>query len=275
MPVFQSRNRPRFSRHQIANFPSTSSNHHRFNHDCHQRPYQKVLRGKCLRQRRGHAPVPDLPQARLCQVVLLLARLLQAFLGTSCSQMSPSAPAAVARCVLSRLGSLRLTFCPSPPDTALQSDHKQVHKSSARKKPSFLQSIQDAFGSPTPLPLHAESGAHDPFPGFPYTGPLRPYYPLSARRKLPESIVRPDYSEDGIPRSEYAAGSSLRKISILNKEEIEGMRKVCRLAREVLDIGGAAVRPGITTDEIDEIIHKACIERDVSPFRWRLFSSQS
>ena len=117
--------------------------------------------------------------------------------------------------------------------------------------------------------MHAESGAHDPFPGFPYTGPLRPYYPLSARRKLPESIARPDYSEDGIPRSEYAAG---RKINILNKEEIEGMRKVCRLTREVLDIAGAAVRPGITTDEIDEIVHKACIERDVSPYRWRLFS---
>lgn len=41
------------------------------------------------------------------------------------------------------------------------------------------------------------------------------------------------------------------------------MRKVCRLAREVLDIAAAAIRPGITTDEIDEIVHKACIERNV------------
>lgn len=82
-------------------------------------------------------------------------------------------------------------------------------------------------------------------------------------RKLPPSITRPDYSEDGIPRSEYKFGSSARTISILNKEEIEGMRKVCRLAREVLDIAAAAVKPGVTTDEIDEIVHKACIERDV------------
>jgi methionyl aminopeptidase len=43
----------------------------------------------------------------------------------------------------------------------------------------------------------------------------------------------------------------------------DGMRKVCRLAREVLDIAAAALRPGITTDEIDEIVHKACIERNV------------
>ena len=48
------------------------------------------------------------------------------------------------------------------------------------------------------------------------------------------------------------------------------MRKVCRLAREVLDIAAAAIKPGITTDSIDEIVHKACLERDVLssvPFR--------
>ncbi|KAG0183567.1 Methionine aminopeptidase 1 [Apophysomyces sp. BC1034] len=43
------------------------------------------------------------------------------------------------------------------------------------------------------------------------------------------------------------------------------MRKVCKLAREVLDIGAAAIRPGITTDEIDRIIHEATIERNAYP----------
>jgi methionyl aminopeptidase len=41
------------------------------------------------------------------------------------------------------------------------------------------------------------------------------------------------------------------------------MRKVCRLAREVLDIAGRAVKPGVTTDHIDEVVHKAAIERNV------------
>jgi methionyl aminopeptidase len=50
----------------------------------------------------------------------------------------------------------------------------------------------------------------------------------------------------------------------LNKEQQEGIRKVCRLAREVLDIAAAAAVPGVTTDYIDEIVHKACLERDVS-----------
>ena len=39
---------------------------------------------------------------------------------------------------------------------------------------------------------------------------------------------------------------------MLNAEEIEKMRKICRISREVLDIGAAAVRVGITTDEIGE-----------------------
>lgn len=54
------------------------------------------------------------------------------------------------------------------------------------------------------------------------------------------------------------------KIAILNKEEQERMRKVCRLGREVLDIAGRAAKPGVTTDQIDEIVHKACMEREVS-----------
>lgn len=49
------------------------------------------------------------------------------------------------------------------------------------------------------------------------------------------------------------------------------MRKVCKLAREVLDIAAAAAVPGVTTDYIDEIVHKACIERNVRlpASRWK------
>jgi methionyl aminopeptidase len=53
------------------------------------------------------------------------------------------------------------------------------------------------------------------------------------------------------------------KIEILDAKQQDGMRKVCRLAREVLDIAARAVRPGVTTDYIDEIVHRACIERQV------------
>lgn len=110
-----------------------------------------------------------------------------------------------------------------------------------------------------------------PWGTFNYTGTLRPLYPLSATREVPAHIPRPDYAEDGIPKSEARkAGQPPR---ILSPEEQEKMRKVCQLAREVLDLAAAAIRPGITTDEIDEIVHKATIERNAypSPLNYRNF----
>lgn len=50
---------------------------------------------------------------------------------------------------------------------------------------------------------------------------------------------------------------------MLDKKGQEAMRKVCRLTREVLDTAAREVRPGVTTDYIDEVVHKACLERDV------------
>ncbi|KAJ5894629.1 Methionine aminopeptidase 1 [Penicillium taxi] len=95
-------------------------------------------------------------------------------------------------------------------------------------------------------------------------GSLRPVYPLSPYRLIPKSIPYPDYAHDGIPRSEQKLFGQHR-IKILNKAEQEGMRVVCRLAREVLDIAGAAVKPGVTTDYIDQLVHQACVERDSYP----------
>ncbi|KAJ7702984.1 peptidase M24, structural domain-containing protein [Mycena rosella] len=114
-------------------------------------------------------------------------------------------------------------------------------------------------------------GTYNPFPSYDFTGPMRPAYPLSAKRQVPEHIQLPEYVADGIPRSEIrAAGRSPR---ILNAEEIEKMKTVCRISREILDIAAASVRPGITTDEIDEIVHSATIERNAypSPLNYREF----
>ncbi|KAF9166217.1 Methionine aminopeptidase 1 [Actinomortierella ambigua] len=110
----------------------------------------------------------------------------------------------------------------------------------------------------------AEEGGSDPWPGFKYTGPLRPHYPLSERRAVPAEIGRPDYAETGIPVSEQNIRSS-SVIEVLKPDEIEKMRTVCRLAREVTDLGIAAVKVGVTTDEIDRVIHEATIARGAYP----------
>ena len=106
---------------------------------------------------------------------------------------------------------------------------------------------------------------HDPFPPQIYTGELRALYPLAPKRPVKENIVRPDYADDGIPRSEQQLGRSTVITSLTSKDDIEKIRNVCRLAREVLDIGAAALKPGITTEYIDEIVHQACMDRDAYP----------
>ena len=108
-----------------------------------------------------------------------------------------------------------------------------------------------------------ETGHYNPFPVYPFTGSLRPVYPLSPRSEVPTSIPHPDYAKDGMPRSEQKFVGR-NNITLLNKKEQDGMRKVCRYAREVLDIAAREVKPGVTTDHIDKVVHKACMERNVS-----------
>ncbi|KAI7833769.1 methionine aminopeptidase 1 [Kickxella alabastrina] len=102
---------------------------------------------------------------------------------------------------------------------------------------------------------------YDPFPSYAYTGPLRPVYPLSPRREVPADIQRPDYATDpnGASRQEQAYGNA--QIG----DDLVKMREVCRLGREVLDIAARAVKVGVTTDEIDRIVHEATIERKAYP----------
>ncbi|CAL8271015.1 unnamed protein product [Merluccius merluccius] len=106
----------------------------------------------------------------------------------------------------------------------------------------------------------------DPWPGYRYTGKLHPHYPLTPLRLVPSDIQRPDYADHsrGMSESEQTLkGTS--QIKILSPEEIEGMRVVCKLAREVLDIAALMVKPGVTTEEIDYTVHLACTARKCYP----------
>ncbi|XP_075542419.1 methionine aminopeptidase 1 isoform X2 [Dermacentor variabilis] len=111
----------------------------------------------------------------------------------------------------------------------------------------------------------AASAMYNPWPSFSFTGKLRPF-PLSQKREVPEHIMRPDYADhpDGIPLSEQAAKHS-SAIKVLDEEEIEGVRLASKLAREVLDVALGAAEVGVTTDELDRLVHEASIERDCYP----------
>ncbi|CAF9916453.1 MAG: Methionine aminopeptidase 1 [Gomphillus americanus] len=112
--------------------------------------------------------------------------------------------------------------------------------------------------------LDLANGTYNPFPTFPYSGTLRPVYPLSPKREVPDSIPKPDYAVDGIPRSERKL-IGRHAISILTKEEQEKMRTVCIYGREILDIAAAAIKPGVTTDYLDQIVHEETIKRNAYP----------
>ena len=47
---------------------------------------------------------------------------------------------------------------------------------------------------------------------------------------------------------------------IRSQREIEGLRAACRLGRTILDACVRAVRPGVTTDEIDAVAHEARLD---------------
>lgn len=101
-----------------------------------------------------------------------------------------------------------------------------------------------------------------PIPRFRYTGKLRPGT-LTPRREVRKGIKLPDYARDGRPRGKVP--KLPWDIEIKTPEQIEKMRVAGRLAREVLDIAGRAVEPGILTDEIDELVHKETLKRNAYP----------
>ncbi|KAK4636179.1 Methionine aminopeptidase 1 [Fulvia fulva] len=135
-----------------------------------------------------------------------------------------------------------------------------THKAQHKAQNSMLSKVIP----PKVVSLPDADGHFNPFPSYPFTGTLRPVYPLSPRRTVPDRIRHPDYAHNGIPKSEQVFVGR-NKIKVLTKQEQEGMRKVCRLAREVLDIAARAAKPGVTTDQIDKIVHDACMERDSYP----------
>ena len=89
---------------------------------------------------------------------------------------------------------------------------------------------------------------------------------LSPRRVVPPEIDHPDYAlhPKGYSESE-TIDKPKRSIRVYSQKDIEGIRKACILGREVLDIAGAAVRAGVTTDFLDQIVHEETIKRNAYP----------
>lgn len=81
---------------------------------------------------------------------------------------------------------------------------------------------------------------------------------ISPRRPVPAHIDRPEYM--------YHSGPEVISASdIKTPETIEKIRKAGQIAAQALQAVREAIRPGVTTDELDRIGHDFIISRDAYP----------
>ena len=81
---------------------------------------------------------------------------------------------------------------------------------------------------------------------------------LSPRRSVPSSITRPEYVDRPAPAR--FEGSDVQSL-----DTIEAMRVAGRIAADALAEVGKAIKPGVTTDELDRIGHEYLIEHGAYP----------
>jgi methionyl aminopeptidase len=81
---------------------------------------------------------------------------------------------------------------------------------------------------------------------------------VSPWRTVPDDIARPPYAETGEPLP-------WDEPLVKSPEVIERMRRAGRMAAEVLATVGAAVAPGVRTDELDELAHTLIVSRGAYP----------
>ena len=92
---------------------------------------------------------------------------------------------------------------------------------------------------------------------MPVRTPLRPGRQTPIR-PVPSTIRRPDYV--GKPGPRPCADPLIQP-----PEVIEAMREAGRIAAQALAEGGRAVRPGVTTDEVDRVVHEFLVGHGAYP----------
>lgn len=142
---------------------------------------------------------------------------------------------------------------PSTPTTPTLAANDPCHCGSGRK---YKRCHRIADLDPSRAAADQARREHEAAQALLYVRPGK----LSPRRSVPEHIVRPPYALDPKGRPGVRESAAPK-----DAETIEKMRRAGKAAAEVLQVVGAAVRPGITTDELDAIAHEECIKRGGYP----------
>jgi len=171
----------------------------------------------------------------------------------TCSSPGCTNPATLACPTCLKLGLPPSRFCNQDCFKSSWSVHKDVHKS-AKQAVSATNVVSD----PSILPRE--------FAGYEFTGSLRPYQ-VTPQVTVDGSIRKPDYAThmSGVSVSEQNDKRTNGSVRVYSPDEVQKIRESCRIGREILDEAAAAIRPGITCDEIDRIVHQATISRNAYP----------
>jgi methionyl aminopeptidase len=92
---------------------------------------------------------------------------------------------------------------------------------------------------------------------MPVRAPLKPGA-QSPRRQVPPSIERPEYVDKPAPQRNTDP-------DVQPPEIIEAMRHACTIAAQALAEAGKHVRPGVTTDHIDAVVHDFLLDHGAYP----------
>jgi methionyl aminopeptidase len=108
--------------------------------------------------------------------------------------------------------------------------------------------------------VHLSSAPNQKFRGkaIGNSHPIRPHE-ITKRQEVPSEIKKPSYAANGkIPKVEP-------RLALHNSESIGKIKKSCHLAAEILDLACCMAKEGVTTNEIDEIVHEAIVNRGGYP----------
>jgi methionyl aminopeptidase len=81
----------------------------------------------------------------------------------------------------------------------------------------------------------------------------------------PRAHLRPQRATGEFPDIMEQQGGESRRITIHRPEDFEGMRRAGRLAAETLDMITPHVRPGVTTERLDRLIHDFVVSHRATP----------
>lgn len=159
------------------------------------------------------------------------------------------------KCVQLKLPTETASFCCQECFKGAWATHKQLHKTVVVEDNS---STTPGFPEGWGYAVQRGRGRSREMPMWNWTGDLKPY-PISPKRVVPPSIPRPDYADhpQGYPEGEM---QSKQQNIVLQRsaKDIEGLRSACLLGRQALDAAARIIKPGVTTDEIDRVVHEVC-----------------